>query len=258
MKRSPSLALSVLLLARCGGDPSLDDVSDTLDRAEATDETAHGDADADADGASAEDGEVDVDAEVGEPADGSEHPCLDPGPHAADPTVSIGDGVPVLSGGALADGRFELTAVVLYPWTAVNDRVTRFVADGNDGTGGAVVFRDGAWGLRARLDLYLGLSLATTGGVELDLATTLEVAGPFATEGDAVSTAPGACTVVSTADCEPGGPLRYEATTDVVAVEVLWTKDCIISLLPPSYRHYTGMWLVGDVPIVLRFSRATR
>lgn len=258
MKRSPSLALSVLLLTRCGVDAPVDDVSDTLDHAETTGETADGAADAGTDGGSDADGGVDVDAGVEETTDGSDRPCLDPGPHAADPTVSIGDGTPVLSGATLADGRFELTAVVLYPWTAVNDRVTRFVAEGNDGTGGAVVLRDGAWGLRARLDLYLGLSLATTGGVELDLATTLEVAGPFAAEGGAISTAPGACAVVSTTDCEPGGSLRYEATTDVVAVEILWTKECITSLLPPSYRHYTGMWLTGDVPIVLRFSRATR
>ena len=258
MKLRPSLVLSVLLLARCGGDAPVDDVPDAPDHAETTGDAADDGAAADADGETDAHGEVDADAAVEETTDGADHPCLDPGPHAADPTVTVGDGAPALAGGVLADGRFELTDVVLYPWTAVTDRVTRFVADGNRGTGGALVLRDGAWGLRARLDLFLSLSLATVGGVDLDLATTLEVAGPFAAEGGAIATEPDACATASTASCEPGSVLRYEAATDVVALAFLWTRECITSLVPPSYRHYVGLWLEGDVPVVLRFSRAAR
>lgn len=227
-------------------------------------ECSGADADADADSETGHDADAVLEADPGELAetdaeettDGSTYPCLDPGPDTTDASVSVGDRTPLLSGGPLADGRYELTAVVLYPWTAVTDRVTRFVAESNGGTRGAVVFQDGAWGMTARLDLYLSLSLESAGGAELDLAPTFASAGPYTAVDGALALEPGACVPAAPAGCPVGGSLRYEATSDVVAVELFWTRECITSQLPVSYRPYAGMWLAGDLPVVLRFTRA--
>jgi hypothetical protein len=227
---------------------------------ECTGTDADADADADAEADADADSTAEAEAEVGadSPADGSAHPCLDPGPGTVDAPVSVGDRTPLLSGGPVADGRYELSAVVLYAWAAVTDRVTRFVADSNGNTRGAVVFRDGAWGMAAQLDLFLSLSLEGVGGVELDVATSFEAAGPFEAADGVISTEPGVCAVAATADCRLDGSFRYEAAMDVVAVEVVWAKECITSLLPRSYRLYSGMWLGTDMPVVLRFARAAR
>jgi hypothetical protein len=210
---------------------------------------------ADADPGPDDGGDESGEADVEDPIDGGPYPCLEPGPGTVDAPVSVGDGTPVLSGGTIADGRYELSAVVLHARAALASRVTRFTADSNGNTRGAVVFRDGAWGMSVRLDLFFGMTVVATGGSELDVATTVEAAGPFEASDGTILTEPGACVSSATAECGTGGSFRYEAGTDEVALEVVLTRECLTSLLPYGYRLYAGMWLENDMPVVLRFSR---
>ena len=211
-------------------------------------------ADAEADLSADSSTEAEAEAEALADADGTTYPCLEPGLGTIVPTISIGDDTPLLSGGAIADGRYELSTVVLHARAALADRVSRFGAGSNGNTRGAVVFRDGAWGMTARLDLYFGMSIVAVGGVELDVPVTFEAAGPFEAVGGAIVTEPGACVVDATPECALEGAFRYEAEPDVVQLEVLWTKECLTSLLPYGYSFYVGMWLENDLPVVLRFS----
>ena len=236
--------LSAAFGCSSGADSPADSPADST-----ADSTAE--ADAAADGISA----TDAGTEAEEAVDGAANPCLQPGPGTVDAEISFGDGTPLLSGGVLADGRYELRAVVLHARAALADRVTRFTANSNGNTRGAVVFRDGAWGMTAHLDLYFIMDIVAVGGVELDVPVTFEVSGPFETSGGALATEPGVCAGSTTPECRLDGALRYEAQTDVVELEVLWTKECLTSLLPYGYSFYAGMWLEHDLPVVLRFSR---
>ncbi|MBI5501991.1 MAG: hypothetical protein HY907_17235 [Deltaproteobacteria bacterium] len=192
---------------------------------------------------------------VGDEAFGGEYPCLEPVAGSVDATVAVGDDVPPLGGGTIANGRYELTSVVLYPWSALAERVTRFLPESNGNTRGAVAFRDGAWGMSARLDLFVRLSIVALGGVELDLTADFEAAGPFEAFGGAIVGEPGECASSVPPECRLAGAFRYEAAADVVTVEVLWTRDCLRAALPYTIRHYSGMWIEGDMPVLLRFSR---
>jgi hypothetical protein len=215
-------------------------------------EEAEAESGADADTGADNRGDEHGGAEAEETTDGGEYPCFEPGPGAVDAPVSTGDGTPLPGGGTIVDGRYELSAVILHARAALASRVTTFTADSNGNTRGAVVFRDGAWGMSVRLDLFFSMIVVATGGTELDVATTVEAAGPFEASGGTIVTAPGACVTAATAECGTGGSFRYEAGTDEVSIEVVLTKECLTSLLPYGYA---GMWLENDMPVVLRFSR---
>jgi hypothetical protein len=243
-----SVAAAALSAALGCADNGLAADADVPDEAEAESGV---DADTGADYGGDEHGE----AEVEETTDGGEYPCFEPGLGTVDARVSVGDGTPLLSGGTIADGRYELGAVILHARAALASRVTTFTADSNGNTRGAAVFRDGAWGMSVRLDLFLSMIVVATGGTELDIATTVEAAGPFEASGGTIVTESGVCVTAATAECGTGGSFGYEAGTDEVAIEVVLTKECLTSLLPYGYRLYAGMWLENDMPVVLRFSR---
>jgi hypothetical protein len=229
---------------------------------------AAADADADGvDGASeatdledAEDSEaeVDVDGPTDAPAgDGAEATaaCPDPGPGTPDVPVSVAAGAPALSGGTIAEARYELTSVVFYPDGALDSSISGFAVHSDGNTHGAVVFREGAWGMSADFDLYLTMRITGVGAVELDLVPRFTLAGPATIADDAIATGPGACADLHPEDCGLGVPLRYQAESDAVQVELVWSQDCLVSLMPVEYALYARGWLEGDLPVVLRFSR---
>lgn len=186
---------------------------------------------------------------TGEPA------CISPLGGLPDvPIVQRPGAPPLLAGGAITDGDYELDEIALYTDATVSALVDTFEVTSNGGTSGSLVFDGTDWGFEAQLDLYIDAS-AVGQSFAQNVQQALAAGGCYTAVGNELRGDLTQCGASWPDGAEPPDHLGYETAGDEIQLLLVLTRDMILAAVPADQQFLAGLAISGDLPVLLSFTR---